>query len=597
MKKKTKLLLITDWRGNMKKFLLIIVLGLCVMANAANQPLDRDRDQDAVVQSQNQMIESPAPAWEILTQMSDSEKANSIIDIELPSGVEQSATQTACTIENMWNGGQYDAAIAMFRNLATEVTEGAITIGIAWRTPLVNEDASLWGPDVRIGARDSIYQTSMDVLYSSGTLFCILTYKEGATYYFSVNRSANSGQTWAETYTWAGGGDSLRSASGTCVSNVCWVGYATKVYPFQARVRRFSGSTGQTLPFAGGGQYDTIFTSTSPDTIKELVMFSNQDSYNNRVYCMLITKNGNLRFFWADTSGSNWTQISTGITNASRGLSATWNENFTSRPYWFSYISQSDSLMIYSKSSPDTTTRGYAGAVGSGARYTSIGAYHDTIFCVYEYGVTGFDCRYRVSYGGVSWNYGYLVDNDTTNESPATTARRGGGISAIYRFYTPTRQGRYNHRTYQYMAWPTAVVYANYVPWWNKPSLEYLGGGDYGVVYLSWTSPNQGAFFDRVAASDINVSSSLPNSFAFRQNYPNPFNASTCISYNLPRSTEVKIDIFDILGRKVQTIQNGFQQAGPHSLIWNAGDNSSGVYFAKITADSESETIQMTLLK
>jgi hypothetical protein len=581
----------------MKKLLLLIVLGLCAAANAANQPLDRDLEQAVNLQPINQMTESSVQAWDILTRMSDVEKANAIIDIELPSGVNQNAIQTARTIENLWNDGQFDAAIATLQNLATEV-EGAIAIGVSWRTPLVNEDAGLWGPDIRIGTRDSIYQTSMDVIYASGTLFCILTYKEGSTYFFSVNRSSNSGQTWSETYTWAGGGDSLRSASGTCVSGVCWVGYASKVNPYQARVRRFNGSTGQTLPFANGSSYDTIFTSASPDTIKELVMFSNQDNLNNRVYCMLITRNGSLRFFWADTSGANWNQISTGITNASHGLSATWNEDYTSRPFWFSYISLNDSLMIYCKTNPDTTIRSYATAIGSGTKNTSITAYHDTIFCAYEYNVSGFECRYRISYGGTSWTWGNLCDTTITNEAPAATARRGGGISAIYRFYTPTRQGHYIHRTYQYMPWPDPVTYTNYELWWNKPSLVYLGGGDYGVVYLTTSSPAiRGAFFDRVAASDIGMAQSLPNAFSLNQNYPNPFNAKTCIQYNLPRATDVMIEIFDILGRKVQTIQNGYQQAGPHSLIWNAENFGSGIYFAKITADGESQSIQMTLLK
>ena len=89
----------------------------------------------------------------------------------------------------------------------------------------------------------------------------------------------------------------------------------------------------------------------------------------------------------------------------------------------------------------------------------------------------------------------------------------------------------------------------------------------------------------------------LPESFVVLGNYPNPFNASTTISYILPKPTNVTIEIYDMLGRSIETLRTGAQPAGEHSIIWNADSFSSGMYFYKITAGEFGQTEKMTLLK
>jgi len=80
-------------------------------------------------------------------------------------------------------------------------------------------------------------------------------------------------------------------------------------------------------------------------------------------------------------------------------------------------------------------------------------------------------------------------------------------------------------------------------------------------------------------------------------NYPNPFNASTNIKFSLPNSADVKIDIYDILGRRVSTIVNEHLFAGYHSVIWNPVDLSSGAYFYKIEAGEYEISKKMILLR
>ena len=89
----------------------------------------------------------------------------------------------------------------------------------------------------------------------------------------------------------------------------------------------------------------------------------------------------------------------------------------------------------------------------------------------------------------------------------------------------------------------------------------------------------------------------IPGRFDLNQNYPNPFNATTVISYALPRDCHVRLEIFNALGQRVDTIVDEFQQAGNKVVGWNGPRVSSGVYFYKLTAGHFTETKRMMLVK
>ncbi len=89
----------------------------------------------------------------------------------------------------------------------------------------------------------------------------------------------------------------------------------------------------------------------------------------------------------------------------------------------------------------------------------------------------------------------------------------------------------------------------------------------------------------------------VPNYFALGQNYPNPFNPSTKIQYAIPRSANVSLIVYDILGRQVATLVNEFKNAGIYTLDFNASSLASGVYFYKIQAGTFSDTKKMLLVK
>lgn len=91
--------------------------------------------------------------------------------------------------------------------------------------------------------------------------------------------------------------------------------------------------------------------------------------------------------------------------------------------------------------------------------------------------------------------------------------------------------------------------------------------------------------------------SQLPSVYSLSQNYPNPFNPSTKISFALPQAGNVKIVVFDLLGREVEVLVNEFRTAGNHTVDFNAASLASGVYFYKIEAGDFTATKKMLLIK
>ena len=88
-----------------------------------------------------------------------------------------------------------------------------------------------------------------------------------------------------------------------------------------------------------------------------------------------------------------------------------------------------------------------------------------------------------------------------------------------------------------------------------------------------------------------------PKDLFLLSNYPNPFNSVTLISYRLDKPGPVNLTIYDVLGRKVETIINADEEAGVHEVIWNAWKFPSGIYSSKLTAGGYSNVKRMLLVK
>ena len=94
----------------------------------------------------------------------------------------------------------------------------------------------------------------------------------------------------------------------------------------------------------------------------------------------------------------------------------------------------------------------------------------------------------------------------------------------------------------------------------------------------------------------------VPTEFALHNNYPNPFNPVTTINYDLPQEGTVRLIIYDVMGREVTRLVNGFTPAGYHSVRWDAKNQmgesvSAGVYFYHLQSGNFIKTQKMVLLK
>ncbi|MEE9554240.1 MAG: T9SS type A sorting domain-containing protein, partial [candidate division Zixibacteria bacterium] len=78
---------------------------------------------------------------------------------------------------------------------------------------------------------------------------------------------------------------------------------------------------------------------------------------------------------------------------------------------------------------------------------------------------------------------------------------------------------------------------------------------------------------------------------------PNPFNSSTNITFRIANQADIRIDILDILGRRINNLFDGYLTAGSHSVVWNPDQLPSGVYFCRLAADNHSITKRITFLK
>ncbi len=89
----------------------------------------------------------------------------------------------------------------------------------------------------------------------------------------------------------------------------------------------------------------------------------------------------------------------------------------------------------------------------------------------------------------------------------------------------------------------------------------------------------------------------IPPTFALNQNYPNPFNPSTQIAFDIPRETRVKLEVYNVLGARVLTLEDRIMSAGYHSATVQAGSLPSGLYLYRLTTPEASLTRKMLLMK
>jgi hypothetical protein len=448
-----------------------------------------------------------------------------------------------------------------------------------------NPPQKLWGSDRRIGTIDSIYNLDFDVCRQNGNLFLSALFRFGNTTNTILFLSTDGGNYWTAPRVLSGGVYHINAISGSVLGNYYFIAHTywannTAIYIYRANVEN-----GQLVPFGN----DTLYIHLNPvapgDSIRELVLVSDQDFLHRYLNLFIITRSCSLKYYYSDTSGRHWYQVPTGVANARRGLDACTNEGYSNCYAFVTYLSVRDSLQVDGFDYYGNRTGLLRSWVGPNARFTAVGAYHDTAIAITERSgsVASYYCLYFTSYdGGASWRSGVPGNEDTTYNigCPDVAARYGGGQGVVY---LRARWPRYTWRNY-YGSWSTPEEFTENRGWIAaRPKIEYLGGNAYGCAYIS-DDPVYGAvYFDRTDWTGVSEPGPLTAGAALTI-HPNPARQLVTFTIDNPKPGPVRIKVFDTSGRVVSAGFSAPLPAGTQRLNLDAGMLPPGVYPVRVEA-------------
>lgn len=145
----------------------------------------------------------------------------------------------------------------------------------------------------------------------------------------------------------------------------------------------------------------------------------------------------------------------------------------------------------------------------------------------------------------------------------------------------------------------TRTVTDNY-SWYSGQYKFPIFSVTYSTVYIGGTPSYSKAVFITTQNTSVGItpiSNQLVNEYKLHQNYPNPFNPSTSITFDIVKTSDVKLIVYDALGREVSELVNERLSNGSYRVNFDAPNLTSGVYFYKLSAGDFSETKSMVFVK
>ena len=207
----------------------------------------------------------------------------------------------------------------------------------------------------------------------------------------------------------------------------------------------------------------------------------------------------------------------------------------------------------------------------------------------------------RSTDGGINWLNGVTLTNNLFNSRYSNIYASGSNVHIIINDDSAYRKTLYYLRsTNNGASWSTFTT-ASYTSAYIKYSPSIVAAGQ--IVHIVWMDSRHGypeIYYNRNPTANVgiqNISSEIPLQYSLFQNYPNPFNPSTTIKFGIPKSSLVRITVYDILGKEVKKLVNQNLQAGTYQTIWNGDGVSGGVYFYRIQSNDFVQTKRMVLIK
>lgn len=160
----------------------------------------------------------------------------------------------------------------------------------------------------------------------------------------------------------------------------------------------------------------------------------------------------------------------------------------------------------------------------------------------------------------------------------------------------------------QYGCYKTTNGGANWIRWTNGMpggalvmEMVYIDSSSVGRFYVIAATRGRSLWIREASGDDpvlsVETNGSLPFRYELYQNFPNPFNPITTIKFDIPEETDVKIIIYDILGREVKTLIDQHVKPGRYRTYWNALNNASGAYFYRLETRNFVDSKKLIFIK
>ena len=197
---------------------------------------------------------------------------------------------------------------------------------------------------------------------------------------------------------------------------------------------------------------------------------------------------------------------------------------------------------------------------------------------------------------------GTVVSNYTVNYKTQFKLITNASPSGIPVTYTGGNLFYDSTASVNFSVAPLTVVFngkTHYFQRWNGTGNgSYTGTNPNGVISNMNNIIVEAAVYDTIVPFGIqNLNTGVPQVYQLHQNYPNPFNPVSKIKFDIPKQSNVKIRVYDVIGNEVAQLYNGDLNAGFYEADFNAASYASGVYFYRIDAGDYSSVKRMILVK
>ncbi len=543
----------------------------------------------------------PSALLQPLLQMSPEERANAELTITTNS---PEATQ----IEVLWNRGDYDAAISELRQWAGRADLRHVYVGFNWRVPIRSAQPSGWGPNIRVGTRDSAYLAAFDQENSTGHLLATSACLAGTNTDLVVDLSTDGGLTWSETHSgfWSFPA-ALKDLEMTGTNGYEYVVYLLTAAPDSGTCVRFDAATGTAAKMPDSSDYKIVVKTSLPaDTLDEVAITSSDDQNPGQ----MINVVGGTRKHVVEAGasidqGASWT-LSTAVSNFYwGGLDYCFNHyNLPRRDRYvfFSCLVNRGDTMFPGYAYFDTIWTALRIPLPSfrpfGKPTTGIAAWRDSIALAFlqQTGSGTMTRCYISGDSGRSWVFDDLTDSLNTRENVSICGRHGDGLSVVWREYglTGNRWVFYRHAPYYGLDWSGPDTVSDHMPdSVERPRVQRVASGVYGVCYIALDTSAYGSlWFNR---SDLTgIAGPTPGRILPLGLAAVARRGGARLTFTNPVAGQVQLRVYDAAGRRVLGRSERLA-AGAHTL--DLAVPASGCYIAVLETRAATATAKFATLK